>query len=97
LTERIESTQVELQAVAVSLDTQARKLQENLEDIMADFITNIAMVDLGAKGTIRETLAQQFIMEENIEANKRELQVQLAEDKAVAERGNRKKNWPERS
>jgi translation initiation factor 2 alpha subunit (eIF-2alpha) len=66
LTERIENTQVELQAAEVSVDTQARKLQENLEDIRADFITNLAMDDLGANVTIRETLAQQRIAEEKL-------------------------------
>jgi hypothetical protein len=55
---------VELQAVEVSLDIQARKLHQNLVDIRADLITNLAMVDLGAKATTRETLKQQHIMEE---------------------------------
>jgi hypothetical protein len=85
LTERSEKTQVKLQAVGACLDTQARKFQ----DIRADFITNLAMVDLGVEASNRETLTQQRIMEEKIEANKCEFRAQLEEVKAVAERGSR--------
>jgi hypothetical protein len=37
----------------------------------AEFITNLTMIDLGAKPINRETLAQQQSMEEKIETNKR--------------------------
>jgi hypothetical protein len=90
LTERIEKTQLELQAVEVSLDTRVRKLEENLENMRTDFITNLTMVHLGAKPTNRETLTQLRSMEEKIETNKRELQAQLEEVKAIAKRGTRR-------
>jgi hypothetical protein len=55
LTEKIEKAQVELQAVEVSLDTQAKKLQENLEVITTD----LTMVDIEVKTTRKEALEQQ--------------------------------------
>jgi hypothetical protein len=73
----------------VSLDTQAKKLQEILENIRTDFITDLTMVDLGAKATRKEGLKQQRIVEEKVEANKREFRAQLEEVNAVAERASR--------
>jgi hypothetical protein len=84
MTERTEKTQVELQAVEVSLDTQVRKLKEKLENMRTDFVTN-----LGAKPTNTEALAQQCSMEEKIETNQHEFQAQLEEVKVIAERGSR--------
>jgi hypothetical protein len=64
LTETIEKTQMELQTVEVSLDTQARNHQENLEVIKAYLTTDLTMVDIAVKSTRKEALAQQHILEE---------------------------------
>jgi hypothetical protein len=42
---------MELQTVEVSLDTQARKLQENLEVIKDDVTTDLTMVGIELKTT----------------------------------------------
>jgi hypothetical protein len=83
LTEKIEKAQVELEAVEVSLETQAKRLKENLEVITTD----LTMVDSEVKSTRKEALEQQRIMKENIEANMREFQAQLEEVKTNAQRG----------
>lgn len=66
---------------------RTENFQENLET-MAYFITDLAVVDLVAKATRKEALAQQRNMEEKLKP-KREIQFQLKEVKAVAERGSR--------
>jgi hypothetical protein len=62
---------------------------ETLETIRADFITDLVVVDLGAKATRKEDLAQKRKMEEKIEAYTREFRSQLEGVKAVAERGSK--------
>jgi hypothetical protein len=89
LAEKIDKTQVELKAMKTTLDTRTENFQETLEDIRDDFITDLALIDLAAKATRKEALAQQRIMEEKTEANKRDFQAQLEEAKAVVEQGNR--------
>lgn len=86
---QLEKTQVELQAVEVSLDTRAKKLEEDVENMRADFITNLTMVNLGAKPIDRENLALHHSMEEKIETNKREFQAQLEEVQAIVGKGSR--------
>jgi hypothetical protein len=51
------STQVELKAMKTALNTRTEKFQETLADIRADFITDLAVVNLGAKATRKEALA----------------------------------------
>jgi hypothetical protein len=69
LTETIEKTQMVLQTVELSFDTQARNLQENLEVIKADLTTDLTMVGIEVKTTRKEALTQQHIREHKIEAN----------------------------
>jgi hypothetical protein len=82
----LDETRVELQELKTSLDTRTENFQETLETIRVDFITDLALVDPGAKRTRKDALA---LMEEKIEANKREFQAQVEEVKVVAERGSR--------
>jgi hypothetical protein len=51
LTETKEKTQMVLQTVELSHDTQTRMLQENLEVIKADVTTNRTMVGIEEKAT----------------------------------------------
>jgi Skp family chaperone for outer membrane proteins len=55
-----------LQAMKTSFDTRAENFQEALEAIRADFVTDLAVVDLGAEATRKEPLAQQRSMEERL-------------------------------
>jgi hypothetical protein len=82
LTERIEKTQVELQAVELSLDPQAKKLQENLEVISTD----LTMADIEVKTSREEALEQQRVIKEKTEANMRKFQAQLEEVRTTAQR-----------
>jgi hypothetical protein len=61
----------------VSLDTQARKLQENLEVIKADLTTDFTMVGIEVQTTKKEAFSQQHILEDKIEANKCDFQARL--------------------
>jgi hypothetical protein len=83
LTEKIEKAHVELQAVEVSLDTRAKKLQENLKVISTD----LTMVDIEVKTTRKEALEQQRLMKEKIEADMREFRARLEEVGGTAQRG----------
>jgi hypothetical protein len=77
LTETIGKTQMVLQTVEVSLDTQARKLQENPEVIKADLTTDPNTVGIEVKTIKKEALAQQHTLEDKMEANKRNFQARL--------------------
>jgi hypothetical protein len=50
---------MELQTIDVSLYTEARKLQENLEVIKADLTTDPTMVGIEVKTTRKDALTQQ--------------------------------------
>jgi hypothetical protein len=65
LDEQIEKTQAELRTVEASLDIRA--LEVNLDNMRTDFITNLTMVNLGARPIHKETLAQKCDMEETVE------------------------------
>jgi hypothetical protein len=68
---------MEPQTVEVSLYTEARKLQENLEVIEAELTTDPTMVGIEVKTTRKEALTQQVVIEEKIEGNKRDFQARL--------------------
>jgi hypothetical protein len=75
LTEKIEKAYVELQAVEVSLDTQTKKLQENLEVISTD----LTMVDIEVKTTRKRCRDRRLLaagrrqkkQEQNLDAGRR--------------------------
>jgi hypothetical protein len=77
-----------LQTVEVSLDTHARRVQENLEVIKADLTTHLTMVGIEVKTTRNEALTQQRILEEKTRANKRDFQARLEVVGARTERSN---------
>lgn len=49
-----------------TLNMRTENFQEALETIKSDFITDLAVVDLRAKATRKEALAQQRNMEEKL-------------------------------
>jgi hypothetical protein len=57
---------MELQTVEVSLNTQARKLQEFLEVTKADLTTDLAMVGIAVKTTRKEALPHQPVLDEKL-------------------------------
>jgi hypothetical protein len=71
-----------LQAMKTTVDTRTENFRETLETV----VTDLAVVDLGAKATREEAQAQQRNVEEETEANTLEFRSQLEEVKAVAER-----------
>jgi hypothetical protein len=70
LTEKIEKTQMELQAVEMSLDLQERKLQDNLATIRSDHLREYNLTHIKVQATINETHSE-------IEAIKREFHSRL--------------------
>jgi hypothetical protein len=79
LIETNEKTQMVLETVEVSLDTQARNLQENLEVIKALLTTDFSMVGIEVKTTRKDAVTQKRILEENTEANTHDFQARLEE------------------
>lgn len=49
-----------------TLNMRTENFHQTLETIRADFITDLPVVDLGAKATRKEALAQQRNMEEKL-------------------------------
>jgi hypothetical protein len=76
VTGKIEKARMKLQAVELSLDKQTKKFREDL-----------TKVDIEAKATRKEALAQQRLMNEKIEAEMRELRARLEEVGAVPQQG----------
>jgi ABC-type Zn2+ transport system substrate-binding protein/surface adhesin len=80
LTERIGKTQVELQTVKVSLDAQARELQEDLATIRSDHLRDYDLTHIKLQAAISESRSE-------IEATKYEFQSRLEVVETRAERG----------
>jgi hypothetical protein len=71
---------VELQTVEISLNAQARKLQEGLETIRSDHLREYDLTHLKVQATRKETHAE-------IEATRHEFQLRLDAVEARTERG----------
>jgi hypothetical protein len=71
---------MKLQAVELSLDTQARKLQENLANIRSDHLRAYNITHIKVQAIINETRSE-------IEATKRDFQARLEEVEARIEQG----------
>jgi hypothetical protein len=70
---------LELQRIEVSLDAQARKLQEDLATIRSDHLRDYDLTHIKVQATINETLAE-------IDATRRELPTRLEGVVTKAER-----------